>query len=89
MEYDVRASTQASKDLTIAQCHYRASNIEDAFNIDFKTQIGYIKSNPYLFQIYYRNVRKVHLSSFKYSIHYVIKNKTVYILRILGQNQKI
>lgn len=88
MAYQIRVSKDAEKDILTAKCHYRISGLERAFDIDFKNQIDYLKANPYLFQIYYRNVRRVHFSSFKYSLHFLIQHDTIYILRALHHKQK-
>jgi hypothetical protein len=87
MAYQINVSRDAEKDLIIAQCYYRERDLEDVYNEDFKLQLEYLKANPYLIQLYYRQVRRIHFSQFKYSIHYIIKNGIVYILRILGHKQ--
>ena len=88
MEYQIKISDEAEKDLIIAKCHYRISNQEIVFDDDFVEQIKYLKANPYLFQIYYRNIRRIHFKQFKYSIHYTIKDEIVYIFRILHHKQE-
>lgn len=88
MEYQIKISKEAERELSIAKCYYRISNLEELFDSDFKKQIDYLEANPFLFRFYYRNIRKVHFNSFKYSIHFIIKNKVVYILRILHHKQE-
>jgi len=87
MAYQIKVSKDAEKDLVTAKCHYRVSGLEQAFDIDFKNQISYLKANPFLFQIYYRNIRRAHFNMFKFSIHFIIHKDTVYILRILHHKQ--
>lgn len=88
MAYQINVSKDAEKDILTAKCHYRISGIEESFDNDFKSQISYLKANPFLYQIYYRNVRRVHFGAFKYSIHFIIHNDAVYILRVLHHKQK-
>ncbi len=88
MAYQVNVSKEAEKDILTAKCHYRISGLEDLFDTDFKNQTDYLKANPFLFQFYYRSIRRVHFASFKYSIHFVIKNDVIYILRVLHHKQK-
>ena len=88
MAYQISISKDAEKDLLTAKCHYRISGLEEIFDNDFLKQLAYLKANPLLFQIYYRNVRSAHFNSFKFSIHFIIQNDTVYILRILHHLQK-
>jgi len=88
MGYQIKISTEAERELSIAICYYRISNVEELFVRDFKKQLDYLEANPLLFRYYYRNVRKVHFDNFKYSIHFIIKNKVVYILRILHHKQE-
>ena len=88
MEYQIQVSKEAEKDLAIAKHHYTDFGLEYEFTEDYLTQIKYLKANPYLFQIRYKIVRKVHFKIYKYSMHYVIKNDIVYILRILNHSQE-
>ena len=88
MEYQIKVSKDAEKDILTAKCHYRISGLEAAFDMDFMTQIAYLRVNSFLFQIYYRNVRRAHFSDFKYSIHFILGNDSVYILRVLHHKQK-
>lgn len=88
MAYQINVSKDAEKDLLTAKCHYRASGLEQTFDIDFKGQISYLQANPFLFQVYYRNIRRAHFNNFKYSIHFIIHKEEGYILRILHHKQK-
>ncbi|MFD0798695.1 type II toxin-antitoxin system RelE/ParE family toxin [Maribacter chungangensis] len=88
MVYEINVSKDAEKDLLTAKCHYKVSGVEDIFDNDFKSQIAYLKANPFLYQFYYRNVRRAHFNTFKYSIHFIVHNDAVYILRVLHHKQK-
>ncbi len=88
MEYQIQVSKESEKDLAKARCYYKIKGIEENFLDDFITQINYLKSNPLLFQTRYKNVRKIHFNNFKYSIHYIIENQIVFILRILSHREE-
>ncbi|NAS12218.1 type II toxin-antitoxin system RelE/ParE family toxin [Poritiphilus flavus] len=88
MAYQIKISKDAEKDLLTAKCYYRVSGLEQNFDKDFKSQISYIRANPFLFQTYYRNIRRAHFDSFKYAIHFILHHDVVYILRILHHKQK-
>ncbi|MBT8183361.1 MAG: type II toxin-antitoxin system RelE/ParE family toxin [Eudoraea sp.] len=88
MEYQVKVSKDAEKDILTAKCHYRISGLEKLFDDDLIEQVAYLKANPFLFQIYYRNIRRAHFNNFKYSIHFIVQSDTVYILRVLHHKQK-
>ncbi|WP_202029253.1 type II toxin-antitoxin system RelE/ParE family toxin [Galbibacter mesophilus] len=87
MEYRINISSEAERDIQKALCYYKMSNLESAFSSDFINQIEYLKSNPFLFQLYYKKVRRIHFSKFNYSIHYFVEEDVVYILRILHVKQ--
>ena len=88
MEYQIKVSEEAEKDIVLTRCHYKALVQEKIFDKDFVTQIEFLKANPHMFQIYYRNVRRIHFKNFLYLLHFVIENESVYILRLLHQKQK-
>ncbi|WP_420321256.1 type II toxin-antitoxin system RelE/ParE family toxin [Flagellimonas sp.] len=87
MGYQINISKEAERDLQTAKCFYRLSGIEEKYDADFVNQITYLKTSPYLFQVYYRNVRRLHFHDFNYSIHYLVQDQAVYILRILHNKQ--
>ena len=88
MEYQIKISKEAERDLLSAKCHYKITNLEKQFDADFMSQIQYLKVNPFLTQLYYRNIRRIHFNTFRYSIHYIVQDNTVFILRILHHKQK-
>ena len=87
MEYEIKVSKEAEKDMLLAKYHYKVSGQDIEFDNDLITQLAYLKENPYLIQLYYKNIRKVPFKHFLYSVHFIVKDKTVYILRVLHQKQ--
>lgn len=88
MAYQINVSKDAEKDLLITKCNYSVSGLDETFDINFNNPIVYLKSNPFRYQIYYRNVRVAHFITFKYLIHFIIHNEVIYILRVLPHMQK-
>ena len=87
MTYKVHISKEAQIELSFAECFFRAKKLEQIFLQDFKKQLQFLKTTPESFQVKYRSVRIVQFERFNYSIHYIIKNDEVLILRILNQRQ--
>ena len=46
-------------------------------------EISYIKSNPELFAVRYKETRVAHVKRFSYGIHYIIDSERIVILAIL------
>lgn len=89
MTYNIRISKQAKADIRRAVYHYESVYLADDYLSDLNTQIQYIRQNPYLFQIYYRRIRKCHFKRFPYSIHYTISDSSVDIFRVIHQKQYV
>lgn len=87
MAYQIKVSNEAERQLSIAQCFYKASSLDDLFNQDFLKLINSLEANPLVFRAYYRNVRRTYFDNFKYSIHYIVNKREVYILAILHHKQ--
>ena len=78
---------EAELELYRAECYFRLYQKEDAFLDDLTDQLRIIQAMPKAFQVRYKNVRIVNFEHFRYSIHYSIYKNTIYILRIINQNQ--
>lgn len=87
MAFLIKISPVAEKDLVLAFYYFESLIKERAFIDELATLLKYLRKNPYLFQVYYKEVRIVHFTKFNFSIHYLVSNETVYILRILTQNK--
>jgi len=77
----------AQIELDRALCYFKFVDKEDDFLNDLMEQLAMIIAMPYAFQLKYKQTRIISLSNFNYSIHYSVYNKTVYVLRIINQNQ--
>ena len=87
MGFRVRISKEAERDLQTAMCHYKVTGMENSFIQDLKDVLGYLTTNPPLFQVYYRNVRRAHFPNFIYSVHYTVNGDEVSVLRLLHHKQ--
>lgn len=87
MAYKVSISKEAQIELGAAECFFRIKNLEKDFLSDLSRQLQFIRHTPELFQVKYRSVRIINFEKFNYSIHYLIKNDAILILRILNQRQ--
>ena len=70
-----------------AKCLMDFNGKEQEFWLDVDRQIELIRKFPYAFQIRYKNVRVVALENFNFSIHYMIDNDGIMVLRFLNQKQ--
>ena len=89
MRYKIELSQEAQIELDVNLCFFRAQDLDlsKEFLEGFKRCLTFLATNPELFQKRYKEIRIVHFEEFKYSIHYVIHDKSVKILRILHQKQ--
>lgn len=87
MDFNIEFSRDADIEFNTIDCFFGAIGIGERFNNDFHFQMMRIQSNPFQFQMRYKDVRIVHLKHFKYSIHYNVVDKTITVLRILSQQQ--
>ncbi|MGB7785898.1 MAG: type II toxin-antitoxin system RelE/ParE family toxin [Salinimicrobium sp.] len=87
MAYRVVISREAEVELGIADCYFRTKDLEKVFWTDFLKQLEFLEKTPLSFQKKYREIRIILFNDFNYSIHYIVEEKTVFILRILNQRQ--
>ena len=87
MAFKILISKEAEIELEVADCYFRTKNLEKAFREDFYKQLEFLKNTPLSFQKKYRDIRIILFTAFNYSIHYIVEDNTVLILRILNQRQ--
>ncbi len=87
MAYKILISKEAEVELEFADCYFRSKDLEKSFRADFLKQLEFLETTPFSFQKKYKEVRVILFSDFNYSIHYIIEDQTVLILRILNQRQ--
>lgn len=64
-----------------------SESLSEKFNKKLIETIDYLSENPEYFQNRYREIRIVLIKKFPYSVHYIIKNNTVFVLKVLHQKQ--
>lgn len=89
MKYDLvlseRSLFQAEK---IAQWFLEhKEGLEVEFLLELESNLNYIQKNPLKCQIRYKFVRIKFLKKFQFGVHFIIENKTVFVLNILHTSQ--
>lgn len=87
MTYKVVVSHEAQIELATTECYFRSKNLAVEFLEDFLHQISFLEKTPTSFETKYRNIKIILFEHFNFSIHFVIENDQVIILRILNQRQ--
>lgn len=87
MAYKILISKEAEVEFGVAECYFRAKGYREKFLEDFNKQLVFLETTPLSFQIRYKEIRIILFNDFNYSIHFLIKENQVLILRILNQRQ--
>lgn len=89
MRFKILISNEAEDQLTEAFLYYKEVSITltQRFKDDITEVIGNISRNLNHYQNRYKNIKIALTSNFPYSIHFIVKEDTVYILKILHQKQ--
>ena len=87
MIYKLVISPEAYRDIELAECFYKTKSLNSSFLNDLNTQFVFLENAPLSRQIRYRSIRIHLLDIYKYSIHYIVNNDVVMILRVLNQAQ--
>lgn len=89
MSFKIVISEEAEFQIYKAYMYYSEINdaLAERFNDELVEAIDFLKENPEHFQNRYREIRIVLTKNFPYSVHYIIKNNTVYVLKMLHQKQ--
>lgn len=84
MEYKVIIEPSAQNDLKEIINWYNQIqiNLGQKFLLSLQNKIDQIKSNPFVIQIKYKEIRSVLISSFPYTIHYYIYKNNIHIISI-------
>ena len=87
MAYRIVFSSEALREIELAECYFKSKQLERSFLTDLNKQFIFLEKYPQSRQIRYKNVRIHLLKKFNYSLHYVFAGTNVYILHLLNQNQ--
>ena len=61
--------------------------LEKKFLLDLEQGMNDIQRNPLNYQLRHKNVRIKFLEKFDFGIHYIIENKTVFVLAVFHTSQ--
>ncbi len=89
MDIKIEYSLEAELDVSDIVSYYEivdVSCIKELF-IDIKKIEKYILSNPELYAIRYKKIRRVNLKKFPFSFFYFLEKDKVVILRVLHQTR--
>ncbi len=84
----IKDSEQSQIDIHRAKCYFDLYGKGDAFLDDLIRHEDLIGLMPEIYQIKYRSVRITNLKNFKYAIHYIFKNESIYIYRVYPHGQE-
>lgn len=87
MAYKVLFSSEALREIELAECYFKSKQLEKSFLTDLNKQFIFLEKYTQSRQIRYKNVRIHLLEKFNYSMHYVVEGNYVYILHLLNQKQ--
>jgi plasmid stabilization system protein ParE len=89
MLFKIEISEEAENQIFEAYFYYAeiSESLGKSFNTELINTIDYLREKSGYFQNRYNGVRIVLTKKFPYSVHYVIKNETVFVLKILHQKQ--
>jgi len=85
MNYSISLSKEAQLNIKDALNYYTSisDSLSENISLDLIHAIDDLKQNPFHFQVRYRGIRIAHTKVFPYGIHFIVENKTIYILKIL------
>ncbi len=84
MKYKLTLTSDAKNDLKIASNWYnkKRANLGKEFFENVENCLPILQKNPYQFANIYKNVRKLKIDKFPYSILYIVKNEQIIIFAI-------
>lgn len=89
MSYTISIVHRATIHLTksIDWCLEQNSGLEIRFLKSLDSAVQYIQKNPLKSQVRYKDIRIKFLKNPKFGVHYVIRDKHIYIIGIFHTNQ--
>tara|TARA_R110002050_G_scaffold157357_2_gene285962 strand:- start:22847 stop:23116 length:270 start_codon:yes stop_codon:yes gene_type:complete len=87
MIYKILISSEAFREIELAECFFKSKGIEQEFLKDLNTQFLFLEKMPLSRQIRYKGIRIHLLEIYNYSIHYIVNKNDVMVLHVLNQSQ--
>lgn len=89
MIYQLVFTLKSDQDLTKIKVWYDgiSINLTQELFLEISKELKIIKKEPLLYQTKYKSIRIAFINRFEYGIHFIVKNNTIIILRILHNKQ--
>lgn len=89
MIYQLIFTLKSDQDLTKIKVWYDgiSINLTQELFLEISKELKIIKKEPLLYQTRYKSIRIAFINRFEYGIHFIVKNNTIIILRILHNKQ--
>ena len=89
MNFQLVFTAKADQDLTKIKIWYDGISIKLTQELfyELSKELDTIKKEPLLYQTRYKTIRIAFIYRFEYGIHFVVKDDTIIILRILHNKQ--
>ena len=89
MIYQLIFTLKSDQDLTKIKVWYDgiSTNLTQELFLEISKELKIIKKEPLLYQTRYKSIRIAFIKRFEYGIHFIVKNNTIIILRILHNKQ--
>lgn len=89
MNYTLRFLEGSTYDFEDGIAYYEKISFElvEKFKQEIVLKLDKIEQNPNHFQCRYRNIRIAHLGKFPFSIHFLVEEDVIFILKILHQKR--
>jgi len=85
MKYEISFLEDADLDIEETYIWYETLSLGlgKRFFDNIQNTIEYIITNPYMFQVVYKRIRRALVNKFPYGIYYIVENEKVIIIGIL------
>ena len=90
MNYEIRYEENSLSDFNKGLVYYESVSISlvQRFKMEFWDCIDRLKENPKAFQKRYLNIWMAKVKYFPFTIHFLVKKETVYVLRVLHEKRE-
>lgn len=89
MKFKILISEDAENQILEAILYYKniSVSLSKKFSKEISETVELISENPQHYQNRYKEIKIAFTNKFPYSLHFIIKNDTIYILKMLHQKQ--
>lgn len=89
MSFELKFLKDSTLDFHDGIAYYEkiSTELADRFHLELINKLEEIEHNPKHFQLRYKNIRIAHFTKFPFSIHFIIEEDIIFILKILHQKR--